>query len=184
MAAEAEDLLRRIAQGDQSALAEFYRAFEGQVYRFVLSRLNDPFEASDIVNGVMMEVWRGAARFQGRSKVSTWLLGIARHKIIDRQRKRHGKDMEELDETLVDESATDPAQALAAVEEAEILRRCLEELSEAQREVVHLAFFEDLSYSEIAQIVERPEGTIKTRVFHAKRVLQDCVTRLMAGQGP
>ena len=179
---DARTLLDRIAGGDESALADFYHAFEGPVYRFVLSRLNDSFEAADIVNDVMMEVWRNAGRFEGRSKVSTWVFGIARHKTIDRLRKRRPGHADELDENLEDESVADPIDCLAAAENAAFVKHCLGELSAAHREVVHLAFFEDLSYFEIASIAGCPEGTVKTRMFHAKKGLQRCLQRLMGDQ--
>ena len=88
MSGDPKDLLQRIADGDEDALGAFYRLFEGRIYRFALSRLNDVFDAADILNEVMFEVWRGAARFEGRSAVSSWVLGIAHHKTIDRLRKR------------------------------------------------------------------------------------------------
>ena len=179
MQQEARELLDRIARGDESALSDFYRAFEGPVYRFVLSRLNDSFEAADIVKEVMMEVWRHAARFEGRSKVTTWVFGIARHKTIDRLRKRRPDHGEELDENLPDDDSPDPVACLVAAENAEFIQLCMERLSEPHREVVHLAFFEDLPYAEIAGIVDCPEGTVKTRMFHAKKALQRCLQRLM-----
>lgn len=176
-------LIDRIARGDESALGDFYRAFEGPLYRFAYARLNDSFEAADIVNDVMMEVWRNATRFEGRSKVSTWVFGIARHKSIDRLRKRRPDHGEELDDNLPDDEGDDPETCVLAAENAELVRLCIEGLSEAHREVVHLAFFEDLPYAEIAGIAGCPEGTVKTRMFHAKKALQRCLQHLM-GDGP
>ena len=174
-----EALLKRIAQGDESAMADFYRGFESTVYRFILSRLNDSFEAADILNEVMLEVWRSAGRFEGRSAVSSWVLGIARYKTIDRLRKRRPEAQEELEDDIVDTDSPDPAEAVAASENSGFVQHCMEKLSAAHREVVHLAFFQDLSYGEIAAIVGCPEGTVKTRMFHAKRALQHCLAGLM-----
>lgn len=176
------DLLRRIAMGEEAAMATFYGAFESSVYRFILSRLNDPFEAADILNEVMLEVWRGAGRFQGRSAIKSWLFGIARHKTIDRLRSRQrnaARAGEEPSEDIADENAADPAEAIAATENAEFVRHCLDKVSAAHREVLHLTFFEDLTYGEIAAIVGCPEGTVKTRMFHAKRAMQHCLAKLM-----
>ncbi|HIC81453.1 MAG TPA: sigma-70 family RNA polymerase sigma factor, partial [Kiloniellaceae bacterium] len=75
-----------MANGDQTALDDFYRQYEGRVYRFIRSKLNDSFDAADVLNEVMFEVWRSAGRYEGRSAVSTWVLGIAHHKAIDRIR--------------------------------------------------------------------------------------------------
>lgn len=176
-----ERLLSRMSGGDQDALATFYRRHEAAVFRFVLSRLNDPFEAGDLVIEVMHEAWRSAPRFQGRSAARSWLLGIARHKSLDRVRSqaRHKADALEETEEVPDTSTID---ALAAAEDAEAVRHCLEGLSQQHREVVHLAFYEDLSYREIAEIADCPEGTVKTRIFHAKRALKACLAQIMGTQ--
>jgi RNA polymerase sigma-70 factor (ECF subfamily) len=172
------ELLSRMAKGDQSALDAFYRAYEGRVYRFIRSKLNDSFDAADVLNEVMFEVWRNAGRFEGRSSVSTWVLGIAHHKTIDRIRRRKPGESVELDPEMAEEGTPDAAQTLSAAQDAEQVRRCVDQLSEAHRSVVHLAFFEDLPYGEIADIVGCPEGTVKTRMFHAKKALMKCLQGL------
>lgn len=179
MQENAGELLRRIAQGDETAVADFYRLFEARIYRFVLSRLNDPFEAADILNEVMLEVWRGASRFEGRSAVSTWVFGIARNKTVDRLRSRNPGKMVELEPDIAEDEGPGPAEVLLAAENAENVRYCVKQLSEAHREVVHLAFFEDLNYREIANIVGCPEGTVKTRMFHAKKALKRCLSAIL-----
>lgn len=145
------------------------------MYRYARSRLNDPFAAADVVNDVMLEIWKNAASFAGRSAVSTWVLGIARHKIIDhgRRERRHAADA--LDVEPADEDSPAVADAISGLEDARRLERCLERLSAAHREAVHLAFFEQLSYGEIGALVGSPEGTIKTRIFHAKQALKHCL---------
>lgn len=176
---EAAALLDRIAARSETALAEFYNAFEHSVYRYAHARLNDSHEAADILNEVMLEVWNGAGRFEGRSKVSTWVLGIARHKILDRLRARRSDtvDLEEQGD-IEDAAAPDPVAVSAAVEHADWIRRCLQKLSDAHREVVHLTFYQGLSYPEIAVIAGCPEGTVKTRMYHARKALQRCLEHL------
>ena len=173
-------LIAGIARGREQDLAEFYRRYHGRIYAFLLRRLGDAADAAETSNEVMLEVWRGAARFEGRSRPLTWVLGIAQHKALDRMRRRRpdaANDGPDPDE-IADESAG-AAELLARTQDAERLRRCLEHLSEVQRAVVHLAFYEDLGYGEIAAILECPEGTVKTRMFHAKRGLKRC----LGGQG-
>lgn len=174
------DLLGRIAAGSEAALTRFYRDYHGRVYAFALRRLGNPTDAAEVVNEVMMEVWRHAHRYEGRSKVQTWLLGICHHKVIDLMRRRGRHGGEPLEEDLPDTQQTSALDALVGAQDAQLVRRCLEELSDAHRQVVHLAFFEELSYSEIATIVACPEGTVKTRMFHAKQKLKHCLAGLGA----
>ena len=173
-----EELLRRIASGSEADLEAFYRQFETTVYRFALSRLNDSFDASDVLNEVMMEVWRHAGRFQGRSKVSTWLLGITHHKVIDRIRKRGSRTMTEVDPQLPD-SKVNIESAIAGAQDADLVAKCMKGLSDDHRQVLHLAFFEDTQYGEIAEILDCPEGTVKSRVYHAKEAIKRCLSKLM-----
>lgn len=170
-------LLERIAAGSREAMADFYRQFESKVYAFALRKLNDPHACADIVNEVMMAVWQGAGGFQANAKVSTWVLGITHNKVIDRIRKNVRNQSEQLDETMADTDTIAAADLVARAQDAERLNECMERLSEAHREVVHLAFFEDLTYGEIANIVGCPEGTVKTRMLHAKQNLQRCLSR-------
>lgn len=176
---EEKDLLKRIAQGSGEALEIFYNTFEQSVYSFALSRLHNKFEAAECLNEVMMEVWKGAHRFEGRSKVKNWLLGITNFKVIDRLRKRGRQAGDSLeDSTLVDDGCT-VADAIAGLEDAKQVRKCIEQLSDSHRQVVQLTFFEGLSYPEIAEIVECSQGTIKPRMFHAKQKLKHCLARLL-----
>ncbi len=178
---DAAILLNRIATGSETALAEFYRAFEHSIYRYAHLKLNDYHEAADILNEVMLEVWNGAARFEGRSRVSTWVLGITRHKVLDRLRARRPESSDADSMAGIEDTSTPgPLANTAAAEQADWIRRCLQELSEPHREVVHLTFYQGLSYPEIAVIAGCPEGTVKTRMFHAKKALQRCLEHIQA----
>ena len=81
-------LLKKISEGDEKAFADFFRLYEKRLHRFITLKLNDFHEASDILNETFLEVWRKAATFEGRSKVSTWVFGIAYYKTMDRLRKK------------------------------------------------------------------------------------------------
>lgn len=174
----AADLLRRMAAGSEAALREFYQAFHTRVYGFALKRLRDPADAADVLNEVMLEAWRSASRFEGRSQVSTWLLGIAHHKIIDSLRRRKNQPQDELDPDLVEDDSPSAYEVIVGKQDAAQLRLCLEGLSDAHRLIVHLAFFEDLAYEEIARIADCPVGTVKTRMYHARRLLKRCLTQV------
>jgi RNA polymerase sigma-70 factor, ECF subfamily len=179
---DAAVLLASIADGSEAALAEFYRLYQSRIYSFIIRRVRNAADAADILNEVMMEVWRHADAFQGRSRVLTWVLGIAHHKTIDclRRRSPHLELEDGIEEQMEDESDGAP-EILAKQQDAMLLRFCVEKLSDSQRAVVHLAFFQELSYAEVAAILACPEGTVKTRMFHAKQKLKDCLLRANAG---
>ena len=125
----------------------------------------------------MLEVWRNAGRFEGRSSVTTWVFGIAHHKVGDRLRKKGKHQWEELESAESVESDQDLEEILNQTQVGEHIRWCMEKLSGEQRQVVHLAFFEDMSYREVGTIMGSPEGTIKARMFHAKKALKRCLSR-------
>jgi RNA polymerase sigma-70 factor (ECF subfamily) len=169
-------LVGRVAGGDKAAMRALYLRHAETVQRFVQSRLRDQVEAADIVHTTMLEVWRTAERFQGRSGVRSWILSIARNKTIDHIRKNARVDVSEPDEAIPDETPN-PEAVLAAVQDASRVRACVEKLKDQHRSAVHLAFFQDMSYSEIAEVEGVPEGTIKTRIYHAKKLLMRCLSR-------
>ncbi|MEM7074103.1 MAG: sigma-70 family RNA polymerase sigma factor [Pseudomonadota bacterium] len=177
--ADLVELLNRVAQDDRAAFAALYAALEKPVFRFIASKMNDFSEAGDIHHDVFMEIWRSAGRFEGKSTVKTWVFGIAYRKTMDYFRKHARIDLtDELDEQ-VDESPN-PEMCLAASENAAHLHFCLDTLKPQHRSAVELAFFEDMTYGEIAEIADVPEGTIKTRIFHAKKLLLHCLSDRMA----
>ena len=169
-------LLRQIGAGDTTAFRQLYATYEKRVFFFIQRRLNDPHESADVFHEVMMDVWRQAERFEGRSKVSTWILGIAHNKTVDLLRKRNRRDWDELDEEAPDDApAAD--DVIATAENAAIVRRCVDELKPPTREAVALAFFEGLKYREIADALACAEGTIKARIHRAMKEIEACVRR-------
>lgn len=177
-AGELSEMLRAVAGGDAEALAELYRRLESSIYAFAVSRLGDPEQAAEVLHEVMLGVWRKADTFRGRSRPLTWVLGIARHKILDAQRRsRRWRPEPPPDEDVPDSTAT-PSDRLHRGERRDAVRDALAALSEDHREVIHLAFYQDLSYPEISRLLGVPEGTVKTRVFHAKKAMR----RRLAGR--
>jgi RNA polymerase sigma-70 factor (ECF subfamily) len=168
-------LIQHIAAGSEQAMNQFFQRHHQSVYTFALRRLNEPADAADVLNDVMLQVWRGADRFAGQSKVTTWLLGIANHKIMDIYRKRKRHDHEELDHACEDQHSTNEGFDISLAQDAAMVKHCMDRLSDAHREVVHLTFFEDMSYPDIAEVVGCPPGTVKTRMMHAKKNLKRCL---------
>jgi RNA polymerase sigma factor (sigma-70 family) len=177
-ASEHMALMQAVGTGDKAAFTALYRDLEKPVYRFIRSKLNDPFEANDILHEVFMEIWRSAAKFEGRSAVKTWIFGIAYRKTMDRFRKSKNTYVSDNIPDVPDEGP-DQVDQLEAREQSVHIKFCMDKLSPEHRMAIELAFYEDLNYREVAQAVGSPEGTVKTRIFHAKKLLQRClVTRI------
>jgi RNA polymerase sigma-70 factor, ECF subfamily len=180
MNADAEAQSRRwlaeIAQGRESALESFYRHYHAQVQQFALRLVNNNADAAEIANETMLEVWRAAARFAGDSRVRTWLFGIVNHRAIDLLRRRRRVHSNELEDIADESPACSVADVIGGAQDAGLVRHCVSQLPERQRAVVHLAFFEELSYPEVAEVLNVPLGTIKTRILHAKQRLQHCLS--------
>lgn len=169
------DLVRRMGAGDKLAMHQFYLKYNDAVFAFAHARCGNPELASDCVHDAMLDIWRGAARFSGRSSVKTWLFAIARNKLVDSLRRRGKLSLVAEVEDRTDDNAPNPEAAAIAASENARLHRCMEGLSGAHRAAIRLAYFEDLSYPEIAEIEAVPAGTIKTRIHHAKQALMRCL---------
>jgi len=177
--AELTDLLAAVASGSEEALNALYRKLSRKIYAFSLRRLSAQDAAEEVVVETMYEVWRHADRFAGQSKVSTWVLGIARHKLLDKLRQRGAQCTVEIDDEAI--AVADPSpgvfEQLAEKQRAEHVAQCLETLPDEQRECMHLVFYEELGLAEIAEIQQCPENTIKTRLFHARRKMRECIEK-------
>jgi RNA polymerase sigma-70 factor (ECF subfamily) len=164
--------IRQIAQGDESAFERLFRCYAPRIFRFAMSYLNDPALAEEVVQETMIAVWKNAKDYKEQSQLSTWILGIARNKALDRARasQREPELLREIDRRALGRAT--PEQIAQRDSQAERVRSALEKLSPEHREVIMLAFYNELSYSEIAQILNCPEGTVKSRVYYAKEQLK------------
>jgi RNA polymerase sigma-70 factor (ECF subfamily) len=120
-------------------------------------------------------VWRQAARFECRSSVSTWLLSIARHKALSARRRRTDAELDEKIEATVADPADDPEVALQEKNRDELVRRALIRLSPEHRQVIDLVYYHERSVDEVAQILDAPPATVKTRMFYARKKLAELV---------
>lgn len=174
----------------EAAMTRLYRELNSCVFAFVRRRLSlvDDHEVQAVVVDAMYEVWRAASTFAAGSQVRTWVLGIARHKLLDSVR-RHPQaahahdDIADHAETLADPGA-DLMNLLAEKQQTEWLAFCMDKLPPEQRESLHLLLVEGLSVQEISQVQACPCGTVKTRVFHAKAKLKSCLARWLAQETP
>ncbi len=170
--------LHRIENGDKAALKLMYQRFAPRIFRFVMRMIKNEAIAEELVNDVMLEIWNNAAKFEGRSAASTWILGIARFRTLNAIR---GKKIDTVELSQAPE-AVDEQQDTSRGKSQEQLRNQLREtiarLSDEQREVVELTFFHGCSYKEVAEILRCPENTVKTRMYHAKAKLKPWLTHL------
>lgn len=179
-------LLGRIEAADEGAFRELYRAFSRKLYAYVLRQLGDPAQAEEIVADTLYEVWKAPAKFRGESQFSTWLIGIARNKVLMAFRSRKPDashdDLDDVAETIAadDESAFD---ILANQQRREGVRHCMDKLSDEHRECIHLVFYEGMSLAEVAEVQACPENTVKTRLFHARQKLKNCLRLLLEREG-
>jgi RNA polymerase sigma-70 factor, ECF subfamily len=179
-------LLVRIEKGDEAAFKQLYKAFSRKLYAYVLRQLNDAAQAEEIVSDTLYETWRAPTRFRGDAQFSTWLIGIARNKVLMAWRARkpdsQHEDVDEMSDLLPsgDEGAF---ELIAGNQRREGVRRCMDKLSNEHRECVHLVFYEGCGLAEVAQVQGCPEGTVKTRLFHARQKLKNCLQLLMQREG-
>jgi RNA polymerase sigma-70 factor, ECF subfamily len=164
-------LLRQIAQGDQSAMAEFYRLHGRVVFAQILLVVGERPLAEEILQDTMLGVWRGAASFRGESKVRSWVVGIARRKTRDRLRARQLRMVD--DAYLAERASSVPGPELVALDRVELaeVTDAIRELPPAHREVLGLAFGVGLSLPEVADVLEIPVGTVKSRLTAARAAL-------------
>jgi RNA polymerase sigma-70 factor, ECF subfamily len=167
-------LLAAVAQSDRTAFDQFYRRYETRVYGYVKGIVRDHHTTEDIVVATMTTVWRIAASYASKSRVSTWILGIARHKAIDDLRSRMRQPAAVPVESISE--LEEPSPTASDIVGAEQLRQAMHEamslLSTEHREALRLAYYEDLPYGEIAELLDIPANTVKSRVFYAKQELR------------
>jgi RNA polymerase sigma-70 factor (ECF subfamily) len=162
----------RIARGDRAAFELLYRAYDRKLYGYI-SRMVGPDRAEDVLADVMVDVWHSAHRFGAHSRVAAWLLRIARNKAIDTLRKGKRRETLPLESLHIVASAdAGPDREAVRAEERRLLFDALAKLPPDQREVVELTFAFGLSQREIATIAGCPVGTVKTRMFHARKTLR------------
>jgi RNA polymerase sigma-70 factor (ECF subfamily) len=166
------ELLAQVADGDRAAFEELHRRYARSVLGIALRRIGDRGRAEDATQDTFASIWRSASRFDpGRGEATSWLYTVARNAIVDGLRRRR--------EPPVDEAPELPAPGPGPEDAAEQgwvawrVHRALQSLPEQERSLVELAYWSELSQSEIANYLGLPLGTVKTRTRSALRRLAD-----------
>jgi RNA polymerase sigma-70 factor (ECF subfamily) len=176
-AAEDRAVFERMGRGDQDALAEIYDRHGRLVYSLAFRILRDQSDAEDVVQDVFSQAWRQASRYDAaRGSVLGWLLTLTRSRAIDRLRGRRSRPEPSSDEGALNgiPDPAAPADVLAAsAAQAAHIRAALDGLTVLQRVAIELAFYEGLTHAEIAERLELPLGTVKTRIRQGLLKLRD-----------
>jgi RNA polymerase sigma-70 factor (ECF subfamily) len=164
-----EDLMRRIAGGDRLAMRVLFGRHHLRVHRFVCGMLRDGGGADDVLDDVFFEVWQQAGRFDGHPSVSTWILGMARHKALGARPRRSAA----APDAAVAKDGHGPAIGAQEASRDAVLQRCIGALSNEHRGVTDLVYYHEKTVEDVAQIMGAPANTIKMRMYHARRKLSE-----------
>jgi RNA polymerase sigma-70 factor (ECF subfamily) len=167
-------LLQRVAVKDKVAFERLYARFYPQLTRYLSRMMRRPDMVEEVVSDTLFVVWEKAGQFQGRSKVSTWITGISYLKgikALDKLKTMPEQNADDIFEFDTGSSALETKDLINKIGLDEWLTSGLDRISADQRSVVELTYFSGHSYQEIAEIMQCPVNTVKTRMFHARRRL-------------
>src|SRR5450432_1755534 len=166
-------LLRQAGLGDRQAFDQLYRRYSPRIRGFARSIVRAPEDADEVVVDTMAAVWRTARHYRAGAQVSTWILGIARNKAVDVVRAQGRAPVTHALDAAAQIADPSPGPADAAVQAVRRMAvgAALARLNAEHREVLNLAFYEDLPYREISRRLGIPSNTVKSRVYYAKQQL-------------
>ena len=168
-------LVDRVAKGDRAAVRLLFMRHHARIYRFVARQTGSEMMADDIANEVFLELWKRAPSFEGRSEVSTWLLGIARFKALSSLRKKKEDWIDDDAAAEIADGADTPEVVTMKEDKAADLRRMINALPEEHRTVIDLAYYHGQSVTEIGEVLDIPVATVKTRMFYARKKLGEAL---------
>ena len=168
-------LLALIREGDLRAFEELYRCYHLRLSRFLINLLHRPQLVEEVLNDTMMVVWNKPASFRGDSRLSTWIFAIAYRKALKALR-RQDEPVEDIEAFALACDDEGPDEQVRRHQVQRLLLDAIGELSADHRTVVDLTYFHEMGYREIAEIMDCPVDTVKTRMFHARRHLRRILT--------
>jgi RNA polymerase sigma-70 factor (ECF subfamily) len=171
-------LLQRVSNGDEDAFKKLYNHHHISVYNYILRLIHEPVVAEDLLQDVFLAVWRGAKKFKGNASVKTWIFRIAHHQTISWLRKhKKANYVENIDNLTLQSHIPLPEDQILEKSEISKIVRALEKLSPNHRSVIELTFMYGFAYKEIAEVMDCPVGTVKSRMSYALRYLEAEIIR-------
>jgi len=181
-------------QGDPDALGVLLRSYQRRIYSVCYRMIRDPEEARDLTQEAMVRIMEGLPSFDARARLSTWVIRVTMNLCISYLRKRKVRRQSSLDAVLdsdtgsavvgrrlTGEGEPQPGDRVEQQESRETVIRALEQIDPQMRAVLVLRDMHDLDYQQIAEVIESPVGTVKSRLFRARAALRDAIEELEAG---
>ncbi len=173
-----DELLRQVARGDEQAFRALYDLLAPRVFGLARRVVRDPAQAEEVAQEALVEVWRTATRFDAaKGSATSWVLTITHRRAVDRVRAAQaGADRERrVAAASVDTPYDDVVEAVTSSLELQQVRRCLEGLTELQREAITLAYYDGFTYREVAEKLDAALPTIKSRMRDGLIRMRDCL---------
>ena len=171
------DLMTRISRGDEAALGRLYDEMGSPVFGLARRIIRDPFRAEEVTQEVFVQVWQNASRFDAsRGSARSWLLTLAHRRAVDAV--RHDQAATDRERRYDWSSGPDfdvVEEAVTISLEHEQVRRCLDGLTDIQREAIVLAYYQGHTYGEVAELLDANQATVKTRMRDGLIRLRDCM---------
>jgi RNA polymerase sigma-70 factor (ECF subfamily) len=170
---EDQGLLGRVARGDEAALKALFLRHQNRVFRFIQRIVRNEAVAEELTNEVFLDVWQHAQSYEGRSSVTTWILAMAHNRAVSALRKRREEAWNEDEASQIPDGADNSEVVVQKADKGRLLRQCVEALPADQREIMDLVYYHERSIAEVSTILGLPEGTVKTKMFNARKRLSE-----------